>query len=490
MSALPVDASGGRELAYMPVNFPQGSPGSAAAPTAAPALPIDPSVQDVLRESTPKVKLGLKARIFKKIDQAEDRLNHLIPGNSVQKAYDELCDIFQSHETEKSREFSEWLQDNGDGPWYEKLATFLAKLPIKVARNIANLVVTFIKLAIAVPTYILMHPMKTFLKLAKIIIELLQPETWTKIGAGMMGSSAATAAVTGGFSAVTFIIGAALAFAGISVGTLKTALAAEKGFRMKAAQDHFFNEAMQFTETFATSFCLVLTFEAIQQIIRGFQKLDNHVKNKSAINQSKRVHIENQSKEFLDSRPDLEPGYELTNRTNHFELRWNQQYHHYTPKVDGAVYHGIDQVHTGNDVSTVWVTYVNDAGHLDIKPVIVVTPIYTPYHLFKVGLDGKWVAPDRVLLGVAPRVDNVVMANLGVSEAARALELQDEKPASEPKETLVSDRSRRRSLRGRFRNESSGDGRRDNSGGIFSTILSGIFLGLFLTPVAARSARR
>lgn len=367
-------------------------------------------------------KYDLKSHAFNKIDEAEAWLNKKIPKLGVQRVYDNVCEWIETGtqaQAAELREFNKWVEDLGQGPWYEKLGIFLAKLPIKVARNIWSLVVNFIKLAISTPTYFLIHPMKFFLKLAKILIELMQPETWTKIGGGLMGSSAATAAVTGGFSAVTFAIGAALAFAGISVGTLKTVLIAEKGMKMQAGEEYLGRQALQLTESFTTSLCLVFTLEGIQQVIRGIQKLDNYCKNKSAISSSKQAHIHNQSQEYLQNHPDLPKGYSLSHNDNYFTLKWNaNKFPDGAPSIDGATYNGVTQVWTRTETSSSWVTRWTSDGYVT-EYVTTSTPIYEPFYVYRVGLQG-WTAPARIPLGAAPRISSEVMANLGAVETTTA----------------------------------------------------------------------
>lgn len=195
----------------------------------------DSKIDDSLKIEISKEKVDFTTRLFKGIDHLEVLLDKKIGTNRVQCIYDHCCDINE------------------------------------MTRDLPALISTPIKIIIIAPTYFLMHPIKFFLKVAKVIVALAQPESLIKIGGGLLGSSTATGLFTHGFSVLTFSCGTALTLSGISIGALKTMRAAEKNFKMKAVQDYLFSQAGHFTSAFIPSFFLVLTIESIHRLVRLIQ---------------------------------------------------------------------------------------------------------------------------------------------------------------------------------------------------------------------------
>lgn len=218
---------------------------------------------------------------IKRLEKCETQLDKFIPSFQIQNHYDQLMadinDKFNSPDCSWNK-FNAWLDNNGHSHWFLELGNFLVKLPFKAARNILRLVVNIIKTAICVPLEILIHPLKAPLKLAKLLVSLAhnltQPETWTKIGGSMLGTSLATATCTYNPVGVLSIgIGAALSISGISIGTLKTALFAEKHERWNCTKTYLIEQSKMITEDLLTGYCLGLLVYGVQKITRECQKM-------------------------------------------------------------------------------------------------------------------------------------------------------------------------------------------------------------------------
>lgn len=230
-------------------------------------------------------------RIIKKLDRCEVKLDKFLPNFQCQIAYDQFHAELMP-KAELNNPFNDWLKSNGHGNWYEQLATFLAKLPVKAARNVLRLVLNVIQAAVAIPSYALMHPLKSCVKLAKLLValahSLTQPETWSKLGISIVGSALGHATVTSNpISIIAIAFGGALAVAGISLGTLKTALLAEKGMQMEKVQSYLSSQMQKLPEDFLTGYFTVLLLEGIQQVMRGCQKVARWSKHQFNIGSSK-----------------------------------------------------------------------------------------------------------------------------------------------------------------------------------------------------------
>lgn len=147
------------------------------------------------------------------------------------------------------------------------MAIFLVKLPFKAARNILKLLYNFVKAAI----YAVNHPLKSLTKMAKYLVEIVyqltEPETWSLIGAGMIGFSAGQALTGNPLSVIGFIIGAALLLGGISIGALRSALKAEEGNVKDEVLKNLTKQAKAAMESASTAFVMGLILGAIQKCI-------------------------------------------------------------------------------------------------------------------------------------------------------------------------------------------------------------------------------
>lgn len=160
-----------------------------------------------------------------------------------------------------------------------KLAAFFARLPFKIARNMLRCLKTII-LGIG---YTAVHPVKAVMKLTKLIIILLnemsKPETWSKMGAGMIGSSLGQAAIGSPLSIIMAIIGASAVAAGLSLGALKASIEAfmvhkDQGTKValaearKAVVENLKKQVEMMPEAFCTGFLMGLMVGGVQKAIR------------------------------------------------------------------------------------------------------------------------------------------------------------------------------------------------------------------------------
>jgi hypothetical protein len=210
---------------------------------------------------------ALFSKTIDRIEEANQRLDVAMPNSTIQNKADALGrtikDQFAPFVT-----FNKWLDDNGHGKWYAQLGTFLAKLPARAVRNIVVLLYKILESA----AYAGVHPLKALHKLAKLVVqltaELSKPETWSRIGIGMIGASLGCAAIPGNPLSVLGIgLGGALVVAGISAGALKAALCADRGFRRCAAKENVLGQLKQMPESMLTGFCMGLLFGAIQKAV-------------------------------------------------------------------------------------------------------------------------------------------------------------------------------------------------------------------------------
>ncbi|MBA3816124.1 MAG: hypothetical protein H0X29_06325 [Parachlamydiaceae bacterium] len=247
-------------------------------------------------------------RVVKKLDDWDTVLDKWIPPLEIQNSYDlmikKISQELSSPNTNWDK-FNTWLDDSGQSHWFSQLATFLAKLPLKSARNILRLMGNIIKMAVLTSTEIVIHPMKAIVKIVKLLVELvnalIKPETWTRLGVGLVGSSLATLTATSNpLAVVSTGIGASLGIIGISAGTLKTILVAQKDKRFSNLQDYLIEQAKTVSEDLLTSYCLGLLLLATQRIVRCCQEMYYDKLNKCALDQ-----LNSQNQNIIDSSKNI-----------------------------------------------------------------------------------------------------------------------------------------------------------------------------------------
>ncbi len=174
-----------------------------------------------------------------------------------------------------------WLDKNEFREQYDHALTavviFLAKLPLRTARNILSLLMNIIRAAV----YTVVHPMKATVKLAKLFIELLKaltlPDTWTKMGAGVVGATLGQAAVGNPLAPIGLIIGAAMACGGLCAGALAAAIRnkSKSGNEILAAVgDELLRQIQQIPEAMLTGFLMGLMFGALNRHLFVKHKYD------------------------------------------------------------------------------------------------------------------------------------------------------------------------------------------------------------------------
>ncbi len=116
------------------------------------------------------------------------------------------------------------------------------------------------------------HPLKALNHLAHLIVsliyELSKPETWSKMGAGMMGAGCGQALVTGNpLSVIGLLVGSLMLSTGLCFGALKAAFNAEKGEKLSKAKAQALSQLMQLPESFLTGFFMGLLVGGIQRAV-------------------------------------------------------------------------------------------------------------------------------------------------------------------------------------------------------------------------------
>src|SRR5437870_5316894 len=76
-------------------------------------------------------------RAIAQLDAWEYALDEKIPNSPIQDKIDRLGRKLKE-EFAPLAEFNKWLDSNGDGSFFEQLATFLVKLPVRVIRNVVQ----------------------------------------------------------------------------------------------------------------------------------------------------------------------------------------------------------------------------------------------------------------------------------------------------------------------------------------------------------------
>lgn len=207
-----------------------------------------------------------------KIDDWDKRLDVLMPNSPIQTRIDSLIEEIESI-FEPLVEFNDWLNSNGHGAWHEQLAQFLVKLPFRAARNIVQQLYTVIKGIV----FGVVHPLKAVNMVAKFLVllpyELVKPETWSAMGAGILGASCGEAVIMGGFgSPIGVGIGGALLLGGVSVGTLKVMFEAAEEERLEKAGQYLVQQGQRLSEVFLTSFYTGIIIAAIRKVLAPEEK--------------------------------------------------------------------------------------------------------------------------------------------------------------------------------------------------------------------------
>lgn len=208
-------------------------------------------------------------KVIQILNESNQKLEAAVPSNRVQTLIDNFYTkrLLPLMQGEKARAFQTWLESNGEGEWYKKLATCLLKLPLRSVRDILEMVYHVLKASI----YGLVHPLKslneTGLFFMRLIEALKRSETYTALGAGMLGSSLGIYAVTGLYAptAVGFAVGALFLGAGICFGAIRIANRTG-GFQVTVKRDRIMEHLKLVPQAFTTGFLTGVVFGAICRV--------------------------------------------------------------------------------------------------------------------------------------------------------------------------------------------------------------------------------
>lgn len=234
-------------------------------------IPIDQksSLRSLIRNKIKGIdesKLNLKLKLIKWIDQQSNGLDQILPDLPAQKKVDEFIQLIDRR-FEKLKPFNDWIDSNNSKHWIKNLAIFLVKLPLKAARNILKLLYNLVKAAI----FAVNHPLKSLAKMAKYLVEIIyqlsEPESWSILGAGLIGFSGGQALTGNPLSVIGFIVGAALLLSGLSLGALKSALKAEEGNVKEEIFKNLSKQAKAALESASTGLIMGLILGAIQKTL-------------------------------------------------------------------------------------------------------------------------------------------------------------------------------------------------------------------------------
>lgn len=186
-------------------------------------------------------------RAITAIDNSRIRMDHLIPSNRMQKMLDSFYEekVAPLLNSTDAAEFREWLYSNGHGQWYQRLGVALAKTPHRLGYNIMCHVYSILKALI----YTAVHPIRSVHDAAAYFVNFLHsltlPETWTKIGAGMVGVSLGYSLVGFPVSALGVGLGITLMATGIAYEAIRTAAKAQKGQKWQSVIDMLVDKHIQ-----------------------------------------------------------------------------------------------------------------------------------------------------------------------------------------------------------------------------------------------------
>lgn len=170
--------------------------------------------------------------------------------------------------------------------WYHQLATFLAIIPVRAARNIIRTLYNLIKAILNTA----IHPLKSLNNLAKLFIQLLNqlthPDAWQKIGAGIVGSQVGQGLMTGNvFSTIGLGIGLSMLAVGLSFNAVKSAIKAEAGKRMDAAKESVYDYKQEVFEAALTGLYTGMALGYVQNSIMSAYRVNTYAEAKEHADQ-------------------------------------------------------------------------------------------------------------------------------------------------------------------------------------------------------------
>ena len=188
-----------------------------------------------------------------------------LPTFSIQDRADEVGRLIKEQCAHFER-LNGWLDENGwdSSRWYKDLFLLLLKLPLRAARNVVRMLYRLIETI----AYTCVHPLRSLNALAEQFVqfvrELTKPETWSRLGIGLIGLSCGQTIITGNPLSVLGIgLGCAMLVGGVSFGALQAAVLADTD-RFDAVKHNILSQAVPLSESLLTGLCFGLLFGAIQ----------------------------------------------------------------------------------------------------------------------------------------------------------------------------------------------------------------------------------
>lgn len=158
-------------------------------------------------------------------------LDHALPNNKIQEIIDRFYEnkLQPLLQNKKAQAFNTWLDQHGQGNWFKQLTLALVKLPIRSVRDVLSMVYNVIKAIV----YGLVHPLKALNKgiefFLRLVEALKQPETYTMLGAGVIG-----AALGQGGAPIGLAVGGLFIAAGLTYEMVRAAVNAPRGEKLKS----------------------------------------------------------------------------------------------------------------------------------------------------------------------------------------------------------------------------------------------------------------
>lgn len=166
-------------------------------------------------------------------------------------------------------DFRNWLDKREAKIWYDQLAEFLCKVPLSAALNVLE----YLYNTIAGFLNGVVHPLQAMNDLAKFLVNMAhqftQPETYIRMGAGIMGASLGTAVVGNPFSVIGFGIGLAMMLGGLTAGSIREMYnAKDRGQAKELLKAFLMKECAGIPEAVITGFVTGIMMGLLQ---RGIQ---------------------------------------------------------------------------------------------------------------------------------------------------------------------------------------------------------------------------
>ncbi|MFI5343664.1 MAG: hypothetical protein ACHQUC_05525 [Chlamydiales bacterium] len=229
-----------------------------------------PSVK--FTQASSEITTDWRKRIIIQLNAWEVTLDKKMPNIFIQLKLDEMATYVRTRFAPLQK-FKPWLdtqQENGS--WVSNMALFLVKLPLRVAHRILDMLYKMISTAL----YALVHPIKALNHLVKQLIELsyilTENETWSVIGAGLLGTSLGNTLMTGTpLATIGGVIGSVMLMGGLTHEAFHAILESKKGEEFQAVNECFVSKGRLLVESALTGFCLGLLMGKIQHILTNHQ---------------------------------------------------------------------------------------------------------------------------------------------------------------------------------------------------------------------------